>query len=86
MFSGPYMIIQVNHSITPGSFDTTIEGKRQPTANIQVTDSYLQSIKTNLLKTIVAKQKQKKDQDSKFLSNSSKSYLTQRQKNYFHTL
>ena len=81
MFSGPYMITQVNHTISAGVFDTTIEGKRQPTANIQVTDSYLQSIKTNLLKTIVAKQKQKKDQDSKFVSNSTGNTNQQRQNN-----
>jgi len=81
MFSGPYMITQVNHTITPGNFETTIEGKRQPTANIQVTDNYLQSIKTNLLKAIVNKQKQKKGEDSKFTSNSVGNTNDQRQNN-----
>ena len=81
MFSGPYMITQVNHSITPGSFETTVEGKRQPTANIQVFDNYLQSIRTNLLSAVVAKQKQKKDSDSKFLNNSVGNTKQQRQSN-----
>ena len=81
MFSGPYMITQVNHSISPGSFETTIEGKRQPTANVQVFDNYLQSIRTTLLDAVVSKQKQKKDSDSKFLSNSVGNTNQQRQSN-----
>jgi len=81
MFSGPYIVTQVNHSITPGNFETTIEGKRQPTANIQVVDNYLQSLKTNLLKTIFDKQKQKKDSDSKFLSNSTGNTKQERENN-----
>ena len=48
MFSGPYMITDVNHSIKPGAFDTVITGIRQPVYSVQKIDSYIQSIKQNL--------------------------------------
>jgi len=52
MFSGPYMITSVNHSISPGKFETTFDGIRQPTASLPKIDNYLQSLKTNLLESI----------------------------------
>jgi hypothetical protein len=52
MFSGPYMITSVNHSISPGKFETTFEGIRQPTASLPKIDNYLQILKTNLLASI----------------------------------
>ncbi len=63
MFHGPYMITSVNHSISPGSFVTNIEGIRQPTASLPKIDDYLQSIKTNLLTTVIEniKEKSKKE-------------------------
>jgi len=60
MFHGPYMITTVNHSIGPGSFETTIEGIRQPTASVLKIDNYIQTLKTNLLKSIIETQKQTK--------------------------
>jgi hypothetical protein len=60
MFSGPYMIQKVNHSITPGVFETTFEGIRQPTASLPKVDNYLQSLKTSLLQSIVEKNKKDK--------------------------
>ena len=57
MFSGPYMITSVNHSISPGSFETIIEGIRQPTASLPKIDNYLQTLKTNLLQSIIEKNK-----------------------------
>jgi hypothetical protein len=52
MFNGPYMITSVNHNISPGKFETTFEGIRQPTASLPKIDNYLQSLKTNLLESI----------------------------------
>jgi hypothetical protein len=57
MFSGPYMILSVDHSITPGNFETYITGVRQPIASLPKVDAYLQSLKLNLLQTIVEKNK-----------------------------
>ena len=57
MFSGPYMILSVDHSISPGNFDTTITGVRQPIASLPKVDAYLQSLKINLLQTIIDKNK-----------------------------
>ena len=68
MFSGPYMITSVNHSISPGSFETIIEGIRQPTASLPKIDNYLQTLKTNLLQSIIEKNKldtQKKNAETK---------------------
>jgi hypothetical protein len=55
MFSGPYMIQKVNHTITPGNFETVFEGIRQPTASLPKIDNYLQSLKTSLLQSIIDK-------------------------------
>ena len=52
MFSGPYMITSVNHSIRPGSFYTTFSGIRQPTASLPKIDSYIQSLRTTLINTL----------------------------------
>jgi hypothetical protein len=57
MFHGPYMITSVNHSISPGNFETVVEGIRQPTASILKIDNYIQTLKVNLLTTIIDKQK-----------------------------
>jgi hypothetical protein len=60
MFSGPYMIQKVNHVITPGNFETTFEGIRQPTASLPLVENYIQSLKTSLLQSIIDKNNQKK--------------------------
>ena len=65
MFSGPYMILSVNHNISPGNFDTIIEGVRQPIASLPKIDAYLQSLKTNLLQSIITKNKEAKKQLTK---------------------
>jgi hypothetical protein len=57
MFSGPYMILDVTHNITPGTFNTVISGIRQPTASLPKIDQFVQTIKTNLLKIIKDKLK-----------------------------
>jgi hypothetical protein len=60
MFSGPYMILEVNHSIKPGTFDTVITGIRQPVYSLPKIDNYIQSIKQNLLKSVIEKAKVEK--------------------------
>lgn len=60
MFSGPYMITSVNHVISPGSFETILEGVRQPMASLPKVTAYIQSLKTTLLATIVDKTKEDK--------------------------
>jgi len=52
MFYGPYMITEINHSIGPGVFDTTVTGIRQPTAALPKVEDYLQTIRVSLLKKI----------------------------------
>lgn len=60
MFSGAYMIQEVNHSIAPGTFETTFKGIRQAVSNLPEIDSYIQTLKTNLLTSIIEKNKQDK--------------------------
>jgi hypothetical protein len=60
MFSGTYMIQEVNHTIGPGTFETIFKGTRQSISNLQKVDSYIQTLKTNLLTSIIEKNKQYK--------------------------
>jgi hypothetical protein len=60
MFSGPYMILEVNHTISPGSFLTYVKGIRQPTASLPKIDNYLQSLRTNLLQSLIDKNEEDK--------------------------
>ena len=52
MFSGPYMITKVSHRINLNGFDTTFEGQRQPFYSIPSIDNLLQSLSTQILKSI----------------------------------
>ena len=69
MFSGPYMIQKVNHSISPGHFETTFEGIRQPTASLPKVDNYIQSLKTTLLQSIIEKNKKDKQEKEKAIKS-----------------
>jgi len=69
MFSGPYMIQKVNHSISPGMFQTTFEGIRQPMTSLPKIDNYIQSLKTTLLQSIVEKNKKDKQEKEKALKS-----------------
>lgn len=60
MFSGPYMILEVSHKISPGTFLTTVKGVRQPTAALPILDDYIQSLRKNLLTSIIDKLEQDK--------------------------
>lgn len=57
MFNGPYMLTRVDHIISPGTFETVIEGIRQPTASLPKVDSFLQVLRANLLNSILEKNK-----------------------------
>jgi hypothetical protein len=54
MFNGPYMIQEVTHTITPGSFQTQFNGIRQAVFDYPQIDKYLQSINQNLLTKVEA--------------------------------
>jgi hypothetical protein len=49
MFNGPYMILQVDHAITPGNFQTTFSGIRQGIFDLPSIDNFLQQVNQNLL-------------------------------------
>ena len=49
MFYGPYMIMDVSHSIQPGNFQTTFTGVRQNVFDLPSIDNFLQQVNQNLL-------------------------------------
>jgi hypothetical protein len=49
MFNGPYLILNVTHTISPGSFQTSFQGVRQGIYDLPAIDSFIQSINQNLL-------------------------------------
>lgn len=61
MFNGPYFITEVNHTITPGTFQTTFNGVRQGIYDLPSIDSFLQSINQNLLTKVEAIVRNAKD-------------------------
>jgi hypothetical protein len=61
MFNGPYMILDVSHTINAGSFQTSFTGIRQGIYDLPAIDNYLQSINQNLLTKVEALYKIKKD-------------------------
>jgi hypothetical protein len=62
MFSGPYLITSVSHSITENGFDTTFEGTRQPFYALPKIENFIQSLSVKLLKTIQEKIEEKNKQ------------------------
>ena len=83
MFNGPYFITEVNHNITPGSFETTFNGVRQGIYDLPSIDSFLQSINQNLLTQIETIVKNRKDSvTAKAITNIDKSkFITQNANN-----
>lgn len=59
MFYGPYYIMDVKHSITPGKFETTFTGIRQQIFALPKLDSYIQTLTKNLYSQVVERLKQK---------------------------
>ena len=51
MFNGPYLIINVNHSISIGNFTTQFEGVRIPTSALKIPDKLVMSVNKEILKT-----------------------------------
>jgi len=49
MFNGPYMILDVSHNISPGTFETTFTGIRQGIYDLSSVDSLIQVLNRNLL-------------------------------------
>ena len=52
MFNGPYLITEVNHTITAGQFETSFSGIRQGIYDLPSIDNFLQSVNQNLLTQI----------------------------------
>jgi len=76
MFNGPYLITEVNHTITAGEFQTNFSGIRQGIYDLPSIDNLLQSINLNLLTQIESVVKNKKDSVSnKPITNINKSAL-----------
>ena len=61
MFDGPYMILDVQHQIQPGNFQTSFTGIRQGYFDLPLIDKFLQSINQNLLTKLEEVLKIKKD-------------------------
>jgi hypothetical protein len=61
MFYGPYMIMKVTHTITPGNFETTVTGVRQPTANLPKIDNFIQKLRINLIESVVEESKRQRE-------------------------
>ena len=80
MFSGPYMITNVSHVIGPGSFETNISGVRQPTASLPKVDEYIQTLKTNLLSTIIQKNKENVGKKTQETKDANKNVLSEKDK------
>jgi hypothetical protein len=57
MFYGPYMIQTVDHTITPGNFETIIQGTRQPTASLPKIDEYIQTLRKSLVNSLLNRSK-----------------------------
>jgi len=55
MFSGPYMITKVSHSISEGEFNTVFEGVRQPFYSLPTIDNFLQTLNTQILSQLQTK-------------------------------
>jgi len=53
MFNGAYMITSVNHTITPGFFETTFKGTRQRVFSSERPNNYLISLNKNLVQKLV---------------------------------
>ena len=65
MFNGPYLILEVNHSISPGSFETTFSGVRQKIFTLKQSTNYLASLKMELGKNFYDNVKRLKDDQTK---------------------
>jgi hypothetical protein len=67
MFNGPYMILDVSHNISPGTFETTFTGIRQGIYDLPSIDSLLQSLNKNLLTRVESIVKSKIQEETQIL-------------------
>lgn len=69
MFYGPYLITDVNHTITPGRFETIFNGVRQPISAYPQIPSLIQSLNKSLLQNIKTRLKNDRQNNVNLLSN-----------------
>jgi hypothetical protein len=81
MFSGPYMILEVEHAVSPGMFQTSFKGIRQSIYSLPKIDSYIQSIRENLISSILKSVKQSNTSSSDGTSNTAQSQINNTQNN-----
>ena len=65
MFNGPYYILDVNHSISPGRFETTFTGIRQQIFALPKLESYIQTLTKRLFVELYKDLKQKVNTNAK---------------------
>jgi hypothetical protein len=61
MFNGPYLILEVNHSISPGSFETTFSGIRQKIYTFPEQQGFLTSLRLEISKSYYEQIKKEKN-------------------------
>jgi hypothetical protein len=49
MFSGPYMITKISHSVSEGDFKTSITGTRQPFYDLPKVDNFIQALSFKII-------------------------------------
>ena len=64
MFNGPYLILEVNHSISPGSFETTFSGVRQKIYTFPDQQSLLTSLRLEISKNYYEQVKKEKNRQT----------------------
>lgn len=69
MFSGPYMITKVSHTIGEGDFKTTITGTRQPFYSLPKIDNFIQSLSVNLINKIKEEIQKQEVENKNFSGN-----------------
>jgi hypothetical protein len=61
LFSGPYLITDVSHNITPSSFTTVFSGVRQRIHTLPIPNKILESIRSTFVTQLVNNAKNKKE-------------------------
>jgi hypothetical protein len=61
LFNGSYMITEVVHTISPGTFQTKFNGIRQSVFTLPLLEGYLQTINKNLVTKLLQASKQTRD-------------------------
>jgi len=66
MFSGPYMITQIEHRVDESGFNTSFQGTRQPFYSLPKIDNFVQTLNVKILSSIQTKiqEKEKKTRES----------------------